>query len=343
MENGELFPTTEGTPQGGIVSPLLANIALDGMERVIREAFPRKRNCPRVVRYADDLVILDEKREVVEKCQEIITEWLKGMGLELKPSKTRITHTLLSDGEAGFNFLGFNIRQYRVSKGESGINPGNKERLGFKTIIKPSKESVKRHSLQLSEVIDQHKSAKQVDLIKKLGPIIKGWTNYFSTVCSKETYHKMDGKLLSKLRAWIGYRHPTKSRTWANRKYWKREGNSVYFSPKQSNMRLGYHSDTLIKRHVKIEGKRSPYDGDWIYWSSRMGRHPGVSNRIARLLKKQIGKCQRCGLYFRDGDLLEVDHIIPKQEGGKDAYYNWQLLHRHCHDEKTMEDCRRCA
>ena len=98
------------------------------------------------------------------------------------------------------------------------------------------------------------------------------------------------------------------------------------------------HDQTPIKRHVKVQGDRSPFDGYWTYWNSRLGRHPEISIRVAKLLKKQQGKCWGCGLNFKDGDKLEIDHIIAKKEGGKDVYNNLQLLHRHCHDEKTARD-----
>jgi len=94
---------------------------------------------------------------------------------------------------------------------------------------------------------------------------------------------------------------------------------------------------------VKVQSHRSPYDGDWLYWSERLGRHPEVSTRVATLLKRQHGQCARCGLHYRAGDMLEVDHIIPTEYGGKDGYDNWQLLHGHCHDEKTAEDRHRYA
>ncbi len=134
--------TTEGTPQGGCISPLLANIALHGMEQRIRDAIPGKskpfkRYKPNLIRYADDLVILHSELEIILKCQRVLTEWLKDMGLELKPSKTKIAHTLHThEGqEPGFDFLGFTIRQYPVGKCHSGKNHQGKI-LGFKTIIR---------------------------------------------------------------------------------------------------------------------------------------------------------------------------------------------------------------
>jgi RNA-directed DNA polymerase len=103
-------------------------------------------------------------------------------------------------------------------------------------------------------------------------------------------------------------------------------------------MRLHRHDETPIIRHVKVKSDASPYDGNLIYWSSRMGKHPEVTDRAATLLKSQKGKCTHCGLYFREEDVLEVDHIIPRIKGGKDQYNNLQILHRHCHDVKSTKD-----
>jgi RNA-directed DNA polymerase len=334
MDTGELFPTEEGTPQGGTLSPLLANIALHGLEESIKRAFPRQRHTPAVIRYADDLVVLHPDRQAIEQCQALIAGELKGMGLELKPSKTRIVHTLQDDaGVVGFDFLGCHIRQYPVST----------TRLGFKTLIKPSPKSVHRHHRRIREVMAQHKTARQASLILALNPVIRGWSRYCSTIGSQETFKKTDRKLLNRVRAWIKRRHPNKSRTTAARQYWKRAGGKLQFSPPNSSLRLRVHRETRIKRHVKVQSHRSPYDGDWVYWSKRLGRHPEASTRVATLLKRQHGQCPRCGLHYRAGDVLEVDHIIPTEYGGKDGYDNWQLLHGHCHDEKTAEDRRRSA
>jgi RNA-directed DNA polymerase len=279
-------------------------------------------------------VVLHPDRQTIERCQALILEELKGMGLELKPSKTRIVHTLhAKEGAAGFAFLGYHIRQY----------PVRPTRLGFKTIIKPSPQAVHRHHQRVRAVIAQHQTARQAQLILALNPVIRGWSRYFSTVCSQETFQKADRKLLNRLRAWVKRRHPNHSRTTAARKYWRREGGKLCFAPPHSALRLRFHSETHIKRHVKVQSHRSPYDGDWLYWSTRLGRHPGVSTRMATLLQRQQGCCPRCGLHYWAGDVLEVDHIIPTAFGGKDGYDNWQLLHGHCHDEKTAEDRHRYA
>ncbi len=148
--------------------------------------------------------------------------------------------------------------------------------------------------------------------------------------------------MYQKLKAWGKYRHPQKSMGWVTKKYWQTiGGNNWVFATRQSgeiSMRLRSHAETPIIRHVKVKGEASPYDGNLIYWSSRMGTHPEATKRMATLLKKQKGKCTHCGLYFRDEDVLEIDHITPKNVGGKDEYKNLQILHRHCHDVKTAND-----
>ena len=351
LDKGEFSKTDEGTPQGGVISPLLANIALHGMENRIKE-YARtlkgnKRDNQRalsLIRYADDFAILHESLEVILNCQEIIQDWLSELGLKLKPSKTKISHTLNEyEGNIGFDFLGFTIRQFPVGKDHSGKCQGVP--LGFKTIIKPSQEKIKIHTEKCNQVIRKHKSSPQKALIKELNPIIRGWSNYNASVCSKETFYDLDRINYLQLKRWAQRRHPNKNKHWVANKYWHSEGNKnwVFSIPVKAKdgerlIKLRTHSETPIVRHTKIKGKRSPFDGDMVYWATRMGKHPETDTRKATLLKKQKGQCNHCGLYFRDGDLLEVDHIIPKSQDGKDTYKNLQILHRHCHDIKTRTD-----
>src|SRR6266566_9199471 len=191
MEGKELFPTTKGTPQGGVISPLLANIALHGLETYIVSHYtPTKRVNgtattwqPTVIRYADDFVVLHRDHGVIEEVKELTATWLAGMGLELKPSKTRITHTLTrtEEGYVGFDFLGWHVRQYAVGKHHSGKHMT--KLLGFKTIITPSKDAIKEHVKKLDETIRKSTSATQANLIRALNRIIGGWVHYHST-CS---------------------------------------------------------------------------------------------------------------------------------------------------------------
>ncbi len=346
LDKGVLMDTEEGTPQGGVISPLLANIALHGMEYEIKKLAKRLRvrqASLSLIRYADDFVILHENLEVITYCQAFIQEWLKNIGLELKESKTSVAHTLkpLGDKKPGFNFLGFNIRQYPVGKYQSGKN-SDRKLLGFKTIIKPAKEKVAQHYQNIVEVVKSHKAVTQAALISRLNPIIRGWSNYYSSVVSKKIYSKLDNLMYGLLRRWAKRRHPNKTDKWVARKYWQTVGKDNWTFGVKANGQIAetiyYHAETPIVRHVKVKGEASPYDGNLPYWATRMGKHPDASTRVAKLLKMQKGKCKHCGLTFKPGDLWEIDHILPRQLGGKDTYENLQLLHRHCHDSKTRTD-----
>lgn len=350
MDGQQLFPTEEGTPQGGCISPLLANIALHGLENHIKREFPRMSHTgretwfhkkgtaftsPDVIRYADDFVVLHADQRVIRQCKEIVSEWLQDIGLELSSSKTRFTHTLerYDRLEPGFKFLGFHVRQFRVGKYQS--------KQGFKTIIKPSKEKVLAHYREIARVIDECKSSSQKLLITRLNPIIRGWSAYYSKTVSKEVYSQLDYLVYQKLRAWGRRRHQNKSGKWITNKYWHTHGtNNWVFSTgtNENAKKLLKHVNTSIVRHVKVKQKASPFDGKLIYWAIRKGKNPELSTNVAKLLKNQKGKCVHCGLLFREEDVMEVDHIIPKSKGGKNSYDNLQLLHRHCHDEKTAQD-----
>jgi len=343
MEGAELFPSPEGCPQGSVISPLLANVALHGLETMIVKQFSRRRNKqldpntnlakPLVVRYADDFCIFDEDAPTLLKIKMAVSEWLSEIGLELKACKTRLTHTLEPyEGNLGFNFLGFEVRQYRVGTARSAQDSKGK-RLGFKSYIKPSKEGVKRHFQEMGEVIDRHRNQPQAWLIKRLNLKIRGWTNYYATVSSKRRFSSLDHLLYYPLKEWAERQHSNKGKRWVASKYWHPEDGSWHFA--SGSVELLKHAATPIRRHAKVIGSKSPFDGDWMYWSSRMGRHPQIPKTVGWLMKQQQGKCGWCGLYFKDGDLMEQDHRIALSQGGIKARSNLQLLHRHCHDQKS--------
>ena len=343
-----IFPS-EGSPQGGVISPLLANIALHGMEQKVKEyaatwkgTIKENMRSISLIRYADDFLILHKDLNVIKTCRRIIKGWLSDIGLELNQEKTKIKNTFIEyeGNKPGFDFLGFNIRQYPVGKYQSGKNTRGKT-LGFKTIIKPSREKVTKHYRKLADIVDRHKSAQQHVLISKLSPIIRGWSNYYRTVCSKETYSNVYRLLFWKLLRWGYRRHPKKSKSWTIDKYWTSLGcdNWVFGCEKKGEkFILPKHTSTKITRHTKVKGNASPYDGNSIYWGTRMGKHPQLKASIARLLKFQKGKCNQCGLIFKPGDKIERDHIIATKAGGKNTIDNLQALHKHCHDVKTKTD-----
>jgi RNA-directed DNA polymerase len=341
--------TSEGTPQGGVISPLLANIALHGLENRLKQyagTLPGRNGFGKrdlmkqlsVIRYADDFVILHPDITVVQRCQQITAEWLKDMGLELKPEKTRLSHTLnpTEEGNVGFNFLGFTIRQFNAGKYVS--------KQGFKTIITPSKEAIKSHLQKVGSIIQQHKTAPKQALIARLNPVIRGWSNYQRGQCSKETFQYCDYITYQQLRGWAVSRHSGKQRGTRVGNEWKRIGNRNWvFSTNDKKTSLINHSDTKVVRHTKVEGVKSPYDGDWVYWSARKGDFPGVKKQVAELVKQQGGKCYHCGQHFSLDSLAETHHKDGNQKNNKRD--NLALVHGHCHDIihanwelSTMED-----
>ena len=333
LENRVMTPTTTGTPQGGVISPLLANIALHGLETAIIKAFPAmptvdgKRTLwrPKVVRYADDFVVLHRDPKTIEKCREVAAQWLSKLGLELKPEKTHITHTLKkSEHPPGFNFLGFNIRQYPAGQYSSARDNEGKP-LGHKTLITPSRESVAQHVKRLRETHRYHKGSNAEALIRDLNRIIRGWSNYYSTVCSSATFKKLDNIMHSMLLSWAKRRHHDKSVAWIIKRYWRPTNEKWHFRS-ESGLLLQHHKQIPIQRHVKVAGTKTPFDGNWLYWAIRMGRHPELNQRIALLLKSQNGKCAKCGLYFKDGDSLHKRRY--QLESGKQTV---QLTHEYCH------------
>lgn len=361
IDHGVFTATSEGTPQGGVISPLLANIALHGLENRIKQAFPTMSHSgretwfhkkgvefktPNVIRYADDFVVLHENKAVVQGCREIISEWLIDIGLELKPEKTRLAHTLnpelSEDGKAGFDFLSFHIRQYPAGKYRSDKNTRGKL-LGFITLITPSKKASKAHQEQVGKLILKHRSSPQAALIKDLNPVIRGWASYYSSSDAQSVgeLSRQDNLTYLKLRRWAKTRCGSSSK--GSTKYWTTQGTRNWvFATREGNnpLRLLRHSDTNCSAvdYEKVKGDKSPYDGDTVYWSKRMGKHPEMPSRKAKLLKQQKGKCTWCGLTFQEWDVMEVDHKDPKPVGNRDKWSNLQLLHRHCHDEKTALD-----
>ena len=327
IDNG-FQETTSGTPQGGIISPLLANIALHGMINFIEQ----KIKGTKVIRYADDFVVLGESQVDMVDAKTRANNWLSIYGLKIKESKTKIVQT-----SKGFDFLGFNVRQYEVGKYKSGCNTNGKK-LGFKTLIKPSNKAIGKHYDRLKEIIVQHKNAPQEALISRINPIIRGWSNYYSTVVSKDTYAKMDYLLWGAIRGWVKSR--TRKANHKNlRKYFgTKGGNNWTFQTPDGRISMLRHQETKIVRHTKVKGNKSPFDGDLIYWNHRGMKLPGIKTRVKNLLRMQKGVCPICKQHFMSDDLMEVDHIIPTSLGGKDRYSNLQLLHRHCHDFKTARD-----
>ncbi len=245
--NRHLNPTKAGTPQGGIISPILANMTLDGIESAIASKYytnkngktDKSRHNPHkvnFVRYADDFIVTADSEETAKEIAELIKSFLEERGLELSEEKTLITHI-----DKGFDFLGWNFRKYNG-----------------KLLIKPSKKSIDKITKKISDVIKQGKAWNQEKLIGVLNPIITGWSNYHQSVVSKEIFGKLDYRVWNMLWKWAKRRHPNKSKWWIADKYWHRTGTRKWVFSTQRN-ELKRFSDTKIVRHPCIKLDKNPY------------------------------------------------------------------------------------
>lgn len=327
LDKGQLLFPEAGTPQGSVISPLLANVALHGLEQAVVSSHS-KQNRPTLIRYADDLVILHHDLDSLEQARQEAEQWLAPMGLHLKPSKTHITHTLIShQDKVGFDFLGFHIRQYPVTQYHTRTYRGKP---GFKTLIRPSQKAIKRHLFHLKHILRQYRGHNQAALIGKLNPIIRGWANYYKTCAAKRCLNLIDKELFWKLAKWGRFRHPRKWWKWVYRRYWQHHPQKGTIEFTDGNYTLTNHADIKIERHTKVKGHKSPFDGDWPYWTTRLGKAPTKPKRVCVLMRIQKGRCTECGLRLRATDVLEVHHRDGNHHNHH--YLNLALIHGHCHD-----------
>ncbi len=316
MEKGKLFPTISGTAQGGIISPTLANMALDGLEKVLRRKFPvytgKKVN---LVRYADDLIITGKTKTILEKeVKPSIEDFLKERGLELSKEKTRITHI-----DEGFDFLGQNIRKYKG-----------------KLLIKPSKKNFKAIAKKIREIIANHKTVEQPCLIRLLNPLIRGWCNYHSGIVAKEAYAKLNTVVWDKIWQWCCRRHPGKGKRWIKDKYFKQLGSRKWVFQARTGETLLKATDTPIIRHTKIRGKYNPFDPEWeVYSEERTGKLMQKkfkkAKRLLKIWKNQRSRCPGCGERITTETGWNLHHIIRRVDGGTEVLSNLTLLHPNCH------------
>lgn len=341
------FPAM-GTPQSGIISPLLCNIALHGLRESLDDYIntlgghrPNNRQALTFVRYADDFVLMYPDKEIIENLRHVVQEFLMPIGLQLHPIKTRIVHTLeyIEDKPPGFTFLGFDVIQKQKWVKQREVFTKRKSNQNFITLIKPSKEGVRRHKIKIREIIRRYRGAKQERLIQVLNPVIRGWTLSKRSQISSSTFQTLDAYLWLHLWKWAKKRHPKMSKLKLKDKYWHKVGKKNWVfgikTGEDISMKLQLHSKIPIKRHVKVKGSASPFDGNLIYWANRTGNSILIPPNKARLIKEQNGRCGICGNYFLPDDIIERDHIIPKALGGKKLRNNVHAVHRHCHLEKT--------
>jgi RNA-directed DNA polymerase len=244
FEGGSLYPTKAGTPQGGIISPLLANLTLDGLEAAVKAVTPRRTKV-NVIRYADDFVITGKTKELLEDTiKPAVERFLKERGLTLSPEKTRITRI-----EDGFDFLGQNPRKYKG-----------------KLLIRPSTNNVKSFLDKVKETIRKFTAMKTGDMIRPLNPMIRGWANYHRHIVASETFNKVDNQIYSYLWDWAKKRHQDKGKMWLARKYWHIGPKAWTFATVEQTpegkrrVELIGAEQINIRRHVKVRSDANPFD-----------------------------------------------------------------------------------
>jgi RNA-directed DNA polymerase len=321
----ELFPTDAGTPQGGIISPVAANMTLDGLEAMLAEKFPKAKQTGRkmnMVRYADDFIITGNSKEWLEQeVKPAVVEFLAKRGLVLSPEKTKITHI-----SEGFDFLGWNLRKYNG-----------------KLLMKPSKANVKAHLDKIREVIKGNKTAKQANLIKLLNPVLRGWANYHRHVVAKKTFAWIDTNVWSMLWQWAVRRHPEKGARWVKERYFKSSGtrNWVFAATEKKEdgrlreLILLLEADTPIQRHVKIKADANPHDPQWDqYFESRWGKKmlnsPRGRSKLYRVWLRQDRMCPACQKPITKLTPWDVHYYVKKIDGGSDAASNLYMHHLSC-------------
>lgn len=323
LNKNTLYPTDDGTPQGGIISPVLANLALDGLERKLRECSSHTRGLINLIRYADDFVVTGRTKELLEtKIIPIIETHLKECNLELSQEKTRITKI-----DQGFDFLGQNVRKYKD-----------------KLLIKPSKKNTKSFLDKIRETIKQNATTEAGELIIKLNPMIRGWANYHRHIVSKVAFGSVDWAIFKCLWRWAKRRHPRKPLPWIKAKYFCTiGGNNWVFSGTISGrdnkvvpVLLTNAASVPIKRHIKIKAEANPYDRNWeTYFEQRLDVQTEANlegrRNFLRLWFEQNGLCFVCGDKITKVTGWHSHHIIYRVHGGADGNSNRVLLHPDCH------------
>ncbi|MTF40235.1 group II intron reverse transcriptase/maturase [Cyanobacterium aponinum] len=321
IDSGVHNSTETGTPQGGVISPLLANIGLHGLEEYIKQCNPKLG----IIRYADDFVVTAKDKVSLEKVLIQIKQWLSERGLEISTEKTRIVHI-----DNGFNFLGFNLRQYKG-----------------KLLIKPQKEKVLTFCKKIGKTLSEMKAWTQEDVITKLNPLLRGFANYYRGVVSKETFKYIKSRVWHYLYRWAKRRHPNKkSKTWVFKRYFHsyRGRNGVFMCKgigrkgKEVTHILYDIASTPIIRHIKVKGNASPDDSSLReYWNNRklkQGKNYWAKgSKYYQVATNQNWICPVCGENLFNGEKIETHHIVPVKDGGEDSIDNLVHLHKACHKQ----------
>jgi RNA-directed DNA polymerase len=333
MDKSVLYPTDDGAPQGGIISPVLANTVLDGLERILRKKYPHSgpkalkgmNKQVNLVRYCDDFLITGISKEVLEQeVKPLVTDFLWERGLELSEEKTRITHI-----EDGFDFLGQHVRKYNG-----------------KFLTRPSKKNVKAFLTDIRKVIKDKKAATAYGLIATLNPKIRGWANFHRHAAAKKTFVHVDTAIFNALWRWTRRRHPKKGKRWVKDRYFGRVGNQNWRFFGTAQDKDGKPTRNLlclaaarpITRYTKMKGDCNPYDPTWeLYLETRLGVKMEQTllgrRRLLYLWKEQGGICPVCHQLMTHVTGWHNHHIVSKTLGGTDSAENRVLIHPNCHKQ----------
>jgi len=332
IEKEAFYETETGSPQGGIISPVVANLALDGLETLLRKTFPSRRGHKiNLVRYADDFVITGVTREVLEEqVMPLVQAFLRERGLTLSPEKTSITHI-----SEGFDFLGQNVRKYKG-----------------KLLIKPSTKSQKALLTKVRTIIKTEGcSLSAYGLIKRLNPVIRGWANYHRHACSKQTFQYIDHEIHWALWRWAKRRHSKKSNAWIQQRYFcnpefSRNGFHTYMVNDKGERvpyRLFHAARLPIRRHVKVRSNANPFDPQWeLYYEERQYSQSHIDfwdkPWFKHLWIRERGLCPVCGELITKISGWHNHHIHWRVYGGNDELDNRILLHPNCHRQVHHPD-----
>jgi RNA-directed DNA polymerase len=331
VDKGVFQETDKGTPQGGVISPLLANIALHGLETAAGVTYRPAEgsyvvSSPRsLVRYADDFVIFAKSREDAEAARDDVARWLATRGLEISHEKTKIVN--LSEG---FDFLGFNVRQY----------PDPYKRQGRLVLIKPSQDAMRKFKRRLREDWLRLTSHNIRAITSYFAPIITGWGLYYRTQASHSTYRKIDQYMYHQATSWLRRTHPNKPWKWRQKKYWGqfREGKKDrwVFGDAEKRSHIPKLVWIPIRRHVIVKYDASPDNPELrLYWEKRDRRKTSdLANTWQRILAtRQQSKCSMCHESLHNDEELHIHHVTPRAKGGTDNFDNLRLVHLYCHQQ----------
>lgn len=344
---GTTPPSTKGTPQGGPISPLLANVALHGLENHVAtklKEWSGQGKLPRgavpsngvTIRYADDFVVFYPHLETLERIVEEIRYWLLPLGLVISEEKSNIRHTLIAHGPhpAGFTFLGFYFSHKECGIGKTSWvrNQYVKKPLKYYLSQIPDKDRVQLHIDKIRDIVKSMEKQPQKNLLLKLNPIIRGWTNYYAYTNNTKTFWECDTRMYQRLMRWACNRHKAKGKKWIVQRYFHTfQGRGWIFATPDRKQRIKLYSKEVGRnRYVKVIGNKSPYDGDTKYWSNRWKMSTSPTRRT--LHTKQNGTCAWCKGPIWTGQVIETDHIVPRKDGGNNTLNNLRLVHAHCHD-----------